>query len=150
MYHRILVPIDGSGTADRGLREAIGLAAIQNSRLKILHVVDGPLPVVSKVPAGANPEDSLPAAELLVQAQVAAAQAGVAADAAARGRGEQRLADVIVDEACLHDCDLIVMGTHGRHGVIRLAAGSAAEEVVRISPVPVLLVRHPEDGAVAP
>jgi nucleotide-binding universal stress UspA family protein len=33
------------------------------------------------------------------------------------------------------------MGTHGRRGLARLALGSDAEEVVRIMPVPVLLVR---------
>jgi nucleotide-binding universal stress UspA family protein len=33
------------------------------------------------------------------------------------------------------------MGTHGRRGVSRLALGSEADLVIRISPVPVLLVR---------
>jgi nucleotide-binding universal stress UspA family protein len=37
--------------------------------------------------------------------------------------------------------DLIVMGTHGRHGVSRLFLGSVAEKVVRGSPVPVLTMR---------
>ena len=37
--------------------------------------------------------------------------------------------------------DLIVIGTHGRRGLKRLALGSDAEQVVRNSPVPVLLVR---------
>jgi nucleotide-binding universal stress UspA family protein len=37
--------------------------------------------------------------------------------------------------------DLIVMGTHGRRDISRFALGSDAENVVRMSPVPVLLVR---------
>ncbi len=40
MYQRILVPVDGSPTAERGMREAIGLAAGQSVRLIFLHIVD--------------------------------------------------------------------------------------------------------------
>ena len=52
-----------------------------------------------------------------------------------------------------HAIDLIVMGTHGRRGVRRMALGSVAEEVVRQASCPVVTVRHPEaeghtDGAV--
>jgi len=47
-------------------------------------------------------------------------------------------------------CDLIVMGTHGRRGITRYLLGSVAEKVVRTSPVPVLTVRPdaaiPSDG----
>ena len=39
------------------------------------------------------------------------------------------------------DCDLIVMGTHGREGLERLLIGSIAERVTRIAPVPVMVVR---------
>jgi nucleotide-binding universal stress UspA family protein len=35
------------------------------------------------------------------------------------------------------------MGTHGRRGLRHLVLGSEAERVVRLSPVPVLLVRAP-------
>ena len=37
--------------------------------------------------------------------------------------------------------DLIILGTHGRRGVQRLLLGSDAEQVARIAPVPVMLVR---------
>ncbi len=42
------------------------------------------------------------------------------------------------------DCDLIVMATHGRTGLRRLAQGSVAETVVRQSPCPVLVINAPE------
>ena len=38
--------------------------------------------------------------------------------------------------------DLVIVGTHGRRGMGRLLLGSVAEKVVRMSPVPVLTVRH--------
>lgn len=40
--------------------------------------------------------------------------------------------------------DLIVMSTHGRSGLTRLMMGSVAERVLRVSPCPVLVVRHPD------
>jgi len=51
-------------------------------------------------------------------------------------------ADFIVDHARQWSADLIVMGTHGRRGLVRVAMGSDAESVVRIASVPVLLVRN--------
>jgi nucleotide-binding universal stress UspA family protein len=56
----------------------------------------------------------------------------------------------IVDYARDHDVDLIVMGTHGRGAVAHLIMGSVAERVVRLSPCPVLTVRHPERDFVRP
>jgi nucleotide-binding universal stress UspA family protein len=55
---------------------------------------------------------------------------------------------LIVAEATKCHADLIVMGTHGRRGLRRLALGSDAEEVVRLAPVPVLLVR--DENAASP
>jgi nucleotide-binding universal stress UspA family protein len=46
-----------------------------------------------------------------------------------------------VEEANDWGADLIVLGTHGRRGAKRLVMGSDAEEIVRTTPVPVLLVR---------
>ncbi|RZI89521.1 MAG: universal stress protein, partial [Variovorax sp.] len=40
MYQRILVPIDGSSTSNRGLIEAIQVARLTGGRLRLLHVID--------------------------------------------------------------------------------------------------------------
>jgi nucleotide-binding universal stress UspA family protein len=47
----------------------------------------------------------------------------------------------ILDEIREGNVDLVVMGTHGRHGLPRLVLGSVAEKVVRLSPVAVMTVR---------
>ena len=52
-----------------------------------------------------------------------------------------RVAEIVADEATSWGADLVVLGTHGRRGVGRLILGSDAEQVLRPSPVPVLLVR---------
>jgi len=51
-------------------------------------------------------------------------------------------APAILTYAAEHDIDLVVMGTHGRRGINHFLLGSVAEEVVRMSPCPVLTVRE--------
>jgi nucleotide-binding universal stress UspA family protein len=48
--------------------------------------------------------------------------------------------DVLSDLIRRHDIDLVVLGTHGRQGLKKLVLGSAAEEIFRRAPCPVLTV----------
>jgi nucleotide-binding universal stress UspA family protein len=146
MYQHILAPIDGSATAERGLREAVRLAAEQRGKLRLLHVIDD-FPMLVEMSAVSSFEASLQkmreyGEKTLDNARKAAAEAGVQADVVLREVTQGRIADVVVDEAKSAGCDLIVMGTHGRRGFSRLALGSDADLVVRSSPMPVLLVRQ--------
>lgn len=54
-------------------------------------------------------------------------------------------AEAIVAAAAEKANGMIAMATHGRKGLARLAYGSIAESVLRTSPVPVLVVRTPEE-----
>ncbi|MFQ5964828.1 MAG: universal stress protein [Candidatus Scalinduaceae bacterium] len=51
----------------------------------------------------------------------------------------------IIKAAKDNDIDLIVMGTHGRSGILRLLIGSVAEKVIRNAPCPVLTVKTEEN-----
>jgi nucleotide-binding universal stress UspA family protein len=156
MYHRLLVPLDGSAPSERGLHEAIRLAADQKATLFLLHVLDD-YPMLSEGTSARSYEATLNrmrrhGSELLAKANDAAAEAGIHAKTVLREVSPATVADAILDEAVKLGCDLIVMGTHGRRGVSRLTMGSEAELVVRMSPVPVLLVRkeaHVAEPAVA-
>lgn len=53
--------------------------------------------------------------------------------------------EVILDYTKDHAIDLVVMGTHGRTGLDRYLIGSVTEKVVRMSDVPVLTVRQPQE-----
>jgi nucleotide-binding universal stress UspA family protein len=150
MYQRILVPLDGSATAQRGLSEAISLASGQQTRLLFLHVVDD-FTMLVEVPSAAVYDDMLrgmrqAGLDLLAKAKQAAEAAGVHCETVLREVTGKRVAEVIVDQTKVHACDLILMGTHGRRGFSRLAMGSDAEQVARSSPVPVLLVRAEESA----
>jgi nucleotide-binding universal stress UspA family protein len=82
--------------------------------------------------------------KVLEQAHQTVVAAGVACEARLEDAPAARVCDVIVDQARDRRCDLIVMGTHGRRGVAHALIGSDAERVIRLSPVPVLLVRAPD------
>jgi nucleotide-binding universal stress UspA family protein len=145
MYQHILVPLDGSATAERGFQEALRLAAEQKSKLRLLHVIDD-FPMLMEMSAVSSFEASMRKVreygeEVLSKARAAAAALDVQADTVLREVTQGRIADVVVEEARTSGCDLIVMGTHGRRGFSRLALGSDADLVVRASPVPVMLVR---------
>ena len=144
MYRRFLVPVDGSPTAERALLEAIVLAG-QNALLVLLHVIDD-YPMLMQMSSMSAFEDLKRTRhrlgeDVLARARSKAEEAGVQADSVLREVVHSRPAEVIVEEAVEAHCDLIAMGTHGRRGVSRLALGSEADLVIRISSVPVLLVR---------
>ena len=150
MYKRILVPIDGSDTGRRGLKEAIALATEQKATLCLLHVTND-FPIMSEMPSTFDFEKYREELQqygrnLLEDAKTLAASLGLGVETHLRDLKGGRVADAIVEEAKSAGCDLIVIGTHGRRGFRRALLGSDAESVLRESPVPVLLVRAP--GAV--
>ncbi|QOF76141.1 universal stress protein [Variovorax sp. 38R] len=145
VYKHILVPLDGSPTADRGLLEAIRLASELKSELRLLHVInDFPMRMeistISSFEAGLLQMRAY-GESVLSKALTQANAAGVQAQTVLREVTQGRVADIVTEEAGKAACDLIVMGTHGRRGLSRLALGSDADRVARSSPVPVLLVR---------
>jgi nucleotide-binding universal stress UspA family protein len=147
-YRRILAPVDGSKTSNKGLHEAIRLAKSEGAKLFVLHVVSEypAFAVMDGMMAGAPGADLLPALReggkrALEKARALAAKSAVPASIILREMLAVPAADPIVREARKIGADLIVMGTHGHRGVRRLVMGSDAEQVVRMTPVPVLLVR---------
>lgn len=153
MYQRILVPVDGSATSLRGLAEAIAIAKASGGALRVLHVIDEPFLALGVDGFTGSPGDIL---ELMQEAgrkicgdAVATAKAaGVACDSVMGDSLHGRVCELVVDAATSWPADLIVLGTHGRRGVGRVVLGSDAEQILRIAPVPVLLVRAPEAVAV--
>jgi nucleotide-binding universal stress UspA family protein len=146
MYQRILVPVDGSPTSDRGLEEAIQMAKLTNARLRMIHVVDElSLTLYTEAFAG-NWLDELRAggALILEKAQALVRERGIEVDTLLVDNFSGPVDDTVASEATKWPADLIVLGTHGRRGVGRWMLGSDAERILRIAPCPVLLVRAPE------
>lgn len=155
MYKRILVSIDGSSTSDKGLDEAVKLAIACDATLRLIHIVD-PIPFTVGYEAlgrrtGQDIADIENAGQALLDAnkQRALAAGAKTVETVLVERTTARISERIVEQAKAWDAEMIVIGTHGRRGVGRMLLGSDAEQTVRIAPVPVLLVRSPEDETAA-
>lgn len=145
MYKQLLVPVDGSEPSRLGLAEAIKIAKSDGSKLHLVHVVDELVPFGMDIP-GKYVEDFVAAMraqgqETLRRAERVVSENALECSGVLLETIGGRAADQIVEQAKACKADLIVMGTHGRRGLRRLALGSDAELVVRSAAVPVLLVR---------
>ena len=152
MFHRILVPIDGSPTSNHGLEEAIGLASDQKAKICLLHVVDelvmtGGVDAMMYMPPSYVDEFAkvlrAGGKKLLARAEAKVRKHGIEVETVLQETVGRRVADQIIKQAKKWRADIIVLGTHGRRGLSRVVMGSDAELVLRETPVPVLLVRSP-------
>jgi nucleotide-binding universal stress UspA family protein len=145
MYKKILTAVDGSAASLRGLNEAISVAKATGGRIMLVHVVDEL--VVSGDYAPASYYEAViksireAGAKILEEAAAILSKAGVPYEQKLLERIGGRAADIIVSQAREWPAELIVLGTHGRRGLKRLVMGSDAELILRLSPVPVLMVR---------
>ncbi len=155
MYTHILVPVDGSPTSDRGLEEAVKLAKLTGARLRLIHVVDQLVYAAGMDGVGAMAADLIPllreaGKKILETAKARVEASAVPVDTALFDSFAGRVCDLVVAEATNWHADLIVLGTHGRRGVGRVLMGSDAEQIVRLAPTPVLLVRSGEAATAPP
>lgn len=149
MYQKILVPVDGSPASSRGLAEAIKIARSMKSTLRLVHVVNEFVmdamyaePVIAALREGGR--------EILARANRFAREAGVETQTELIETVGGAVAQLILEDARAWHPDLIVMGTHGRRGLGRIALGSDAETVLRSAGVPVLLVRDTKKDTTSP
>jgi len=147
MYTRILVPLDGSKTAEAALPYARALARNLNSAVELLGIIDivalaGQVSRRSAQYFDKIITDSIGSSEKYLE-RIAATfpQAGVKCSVA-KGAPEE----VIVEKAS-EKTTLVTMATHGRSGINRFILGSVAEKVLRAATSPILLIRAGERAA---
>jgi len=146
MYKRILVSIDGSDTSNRALASAISLAKAFNARIRLVNVIDEGVYMPGYDPSGAYAGELIRAVreagnKILRDGMDTVRAADIEVDCMLFEKFGARLGDTVADAAKLWNADLVVVGTHGRKGFNRLLLGSGAEQIIRLSPVPVLAVR---------
>jgi nucleotide-binding universal stress UspA family protein len=145
MFQSIVVGTDGSETAGKAVREAIGLARALGASVDVVSAYE-PVPEQRlRAEARQAPEDLQwmvnPREDVDATLRAAADQveaAGVAVRTYAR---EGDPADAILDVAEERGADLIVVGNKGMTGAKRFLLGSVPNKVSHHAPCSVLIIR---------
>ena len=144
MFKHILVPVDGSDASMLAVSKAAGLAKTFGSAVTAVYVVD-PYPFT-----GVGADFAYGQAQYI---NAATAEANTALEATRKAMADAgvRVTTVVGEGHAVHDgilralestgADLIVMGSHGRHGLEKLLLGSVTLRVLGRSKVAVLVVR---------
>ncbi len=144
MYKRILVPLDGSPLAESVVPHALALAKALDVEIVLLRVTVNPAAEFSFSDPGL--------ASNLIQELEQESKTYIKAMCTKLEKGgvrvtyllrEGAVAETIIEAAETMQVDLIAMSTHGRSGIPRWLLGSVADQVLRTSPVPVMLF-HPQ------
>ncbi|HIH44306.1 MAG TPA: universal stress protein [Candidatus Methanoperedenaceae archaeon] len=141
MIKKVMVATDGSEYTKKAVKYGIEIAKLSDSKLYAIYVVD--TAAFASIPMDSAWESMYG----LLKQEGDDATKQVADAAADSGIEVERLvveghpADEIVNAAEDNSVDMIVMGTLGKSGLERFLLGSVAEKVMRISKIPVMVVR---------
>ena len=148
MYSHILIPTDGSATAEKAVDAGIDYARKTGARVLFFTALpEFPLPRQSEVKA----EHHVTSVYEYEEAEGARARK-ILHKAAARAKAlelefdtdyafSDRPYEAIISAAKKHGCDMIFMGSHGRSGIPALWYGSQARDVLTHCDIPTLVYR---------
>lgn len=144
MFKKILVPSDGSELSDKAVAGAFALAKPLGAAVVALTVVE---PYSYSNLSEYRPESvddydarmKQLAAERLLRVEQAAQKAGVAVETLQVKSFSPF--EAIIATVASHQCDLIVMASHGRKGLAAVLLGSETQKVLTHSTVPVMVYR---------
>jgi nucleotide-binding universal stress UspA family protein len=145
MYINILMPTDGSELADKAIRHSIALAKRIGAKVTALtvippfHTFTTDTQMIEDTPAQYKARMQEQAEKTLGAVVNAAQAAGVSCETVYVEHEHPYQA--IIDIADLKGCDLIVMASHGRHGISAIVLGSETVKVLTHCKIPVLVHR---------
>ena len=145
MFERIVVGLDGSHVSESALQTGAELAERLGVPLHVIRVVD--LAVVHWGTSEAAEEYAQLSSEMATEREAATRYLDSVCQPL-RERGLNLTTEVRTGTAArelveaVTSRDLLVVASHGRHGLERWLIGSVAEQVARHSPAPVLITRQ--------
>ena len=155
MYKHLVVAVDGSETSANALKHACSVAAAGKAQLTLVHVAN-PAEYMALAPEFLQQDSYEEAAVANGNAVLAEALeitngaepgiTGVNTHVLLANKGAREMAQELVDYADKQGADLLVLGTHGRTGLMHLLMGSFAETVMRQSHLPLLIIRSEGGG----
>jgi nucleotide-binding universal stress UspA family protein len=148
MYKRILISTDGSDIGQRGVEHGLALAKALGAQVTFVVVselftgitLEGEPPVGLFAGEGSLRRASESAARKILDKVKSQAEAAAVPCDLVHVR-DKIPADGILETADAEGCDLIVMSSHGWHGLERLLLGSQTTKVATRAKVPVLIVK---------
>lgn len=140
------MPFDDSAPARSALDEAVAVAGLAGGEVRLIGVFDETRHVSGFEPAACVIDEIIPRArreldEALQSARARAQREEVTCSYIIVDASAPDIAPRIVEEADGWHADHIIVGSHGRRGLDRALLGSVAEDILRRSRVPVLVVR---------
>ena len=142
MFKSILIPIDASSESQGAAMLGLEFAKKVQANVRVIHVTEPPIMYPSQVETVSAETLRQQGLELLQPWLRHAQKLGVQCETELIQKYRAGIGEAIVAAADDANCDLIVMGTHGREGLGRLVLGSVAERVSRLATQPVMLVRQ--------
>jgi nucleotide-binding universal stress UspA family protein len=145
MYTNILIATDGSELAGEAVQHGIALAMRIGSKVTVLtalppfHVFTTDTQMIEDTPGQYQARMQQRAQKILGAVAHLAQAAGVACETVHVVHEHPYRA--IIDTAASKGCDLIVMASHGRHGIAAIVLGSETVKVLTHSKIPVLVHR---------
>lgn len=143
MYRNILIATDGSEIATKAARHGIALAKSLGSKVTVLTVTEPFYWYDGNIPADLQPayvgEARKEANIILTRLLDAAKSSGIHCEMVHAEQGPPYR--TIIETAQAKNCDLIVMGSHGRGGLAAVVLGSHTLKVLTHTKIPVLVYR---------
>jgi nucleotide-binding universal stress UspA family protein len=146
MFKNILIPTDGSEQSQRAVRTGVELAKLHQARITGIHVIpdyhlliayEGAFDPVTE--ERIEEEAKARADSYLAFVKKTAQEAGIPCDTVCETSDHPY--DAIIRTADAKHCDLILMTSHGRKGLVAVLLGSETRKVLTHTKIPVLVVR---------
>jgi nucleotide-binding universal stress UspA family protein len=148
MFKHILVPLDGSTLAEAALGPAGCLAEALQADVTLLHIIERDAP--ETVHGERHLKDPVGAEAYLDEIAGRSFPPETKVEKHVHTAATRDVAAGIVEHEGELAPDLIIMCTHGRHGVRRMVLGSIAQKVIGSGRTPVLLIQPKPSGAGRP
>ena len=141
----ILVPTDFSEQAENALKVAAQFAKTYNADIYLLHMLELPMQLID--PTSNNNSQNLPESLFFMKLAHKRFEEVLASDYLEGVTVHETVHfheafDGIMEVSKEHNCDLIIMGSHGATGFKEMFIGSNTEKVVRYSEIPVLVIKQ--------
>lgn len=145
MFRHLLLATDGSAASEQAIGKCMQFARESGARvtgfyaMPDFHVFTYQAEMLEDTREEFRKDCEEMARKYLAVIESAARDAGVPCDVAHSSSDHPFQA--IIDAANVHQCDLIVMASHGRKGIAGLLLGSETQKVLTHSSIPVLVFR---------